>query len=71
MPDQASPAKSPARPARRHASADFADRAAMPFAAIKEHVLLPLATSLGDVDTALSAALTTDKIDAVCSLIPD
>ena len=54
-----------------HASTDFVDRAAMPFAAIKDHVLLPFATKLGDADAALSAGLTADKIDAIVSLIPD
>jgi hypothetical protein len=54
-----------------HASADFVDRAAMPFAAIKDHVLLPFATTLGDVDRALSAMLGADTIDAIAALIPD
>ena len=54
-----------------HASADFVDRAAMPFAAIKDHVLLPFATKLGDADAALHAALTAEKIDAIVALIPD
>jgi hypothetical protein len=54
-----------------HASAGFVDRAAMPFAAIKDHVLLPFASMLDDVDKALSAALTAEKIDAIASLIPD
>jgi len=54
-----------------HASADFVDRAAMPFAAIKDHVLLPFATKLGDADAALHAALTAAKIDAIVALIPD
>ncbi len=54
-----------------HASTDFDDRAAMPFAAIKDHVLLPFATRLGDADAALSAALPTATLDAIASLIPD
>ena len=54
-----------------HASAGFVDRAAMPFAAIKDHVLLPFASMLDDVDKALSAALTAEKIDAIASLSPD
>ena len=54
-----------------HASRDFVDRAAMPFAAIKDHVLLPFATLLGDADRALSATLEADTIAAIASLIPD
>ena len=54
-----------------HASSDFVDRAAMPFAAIKDHVLLPFATLLGDADRALSATLEADTIDAIAALIPD
>jgi len=54
-----------------HASTDFVERAAMPFTAIKDHVLLPFATRLGDADAALSAALRADTIDAIAALIPD
>jgi hypothetical protein len=54
-----------------HASADFVERAASPFAAIKDHVLLPFATKLGAVDAVISAALSAEKIDAIAALVPD
>jgi hypothetical protein len=54
-----------------HASADFVERATSPFSAIKDHVLLPFATRLGDVDAAMSVALTAEAIAAITSLIPD
>jgi hypothetical protein len=54
-----------------HASADFAERATSPFTAIKDHVLLPFATRLADVDATLGAALPSDRIAAITSLIPD
>jgi hypothetical protein len=54
-----------------HASAAFVERAASPFTAIKDHVLLPFATRLGVVDATMSAALTAAKIDAITALIPD
>jgi hypothetical protein len=53
-----------------HATTDFVERAAMPFAAIKDHVLLPFATRLGAADAALAAALTAQRIEAIVALIP-
>jgi hypothetical protein len=54
-----------------HASTDFVERAASPFSAIKDHVLLSFATRIADVDAAMSAALTGERIAAITSLIPD
>jgi hypothetical protein len=54
-----------------HASADFVERATAPFAAIKDHVLLPFAARLGDADAAMSALLDAERIAAVAALIPD
>jgi len=54
-----------------HASADFVERAAMPFAAIKDHVLLPFATRLGNADAAMGARLTAERLAAITVLIPD
>ena len=54
-----------------HASADFVERAAMPFAGIKDHVLLPFATRLAEADAALGAALSAGRIEAITTLIPD
>ena len=53
-----------------HGSARPPD-ARKPFPQIRDHVLLPFASMLDDVDKALSAALTAEKIDAIASLIPD
>ena len=54
-----------------HASADFVARAAMPFAAIKDHVLLPFATRLAAADAAMAAALSAERLAAITALIPD
>jgi len=54
-----------------HASTEFDERATNPFVAIKDHVLLPFATRLDAADAAMSAALTTARIDSVAALIPD
>ena len=53
-----------------HASTDFEERAGAPFAAIKDHVLLPFAAALDAVDAALSATLTRDAIGAITAAIP-
>jgi hypothetical protein len=53
-----------------HASTDFDDRARAPFAAIKDHVLLPFASALEVVDEALAAALTHEAIEAITATIP-
>jgi len=50
---------------------DGPDRAADPFPLIKQHVLRHRATRLEEVDAAMAAALTPDKIDAIVATIPD
>jgi hypothetical protein len=42
-----------------------------PFAKIKDHVLLPLATELDEAHAAFTSILTKEKISAIVSLIPD
>lgn len=42
-----------------------------PFALIKDHVLLPWATELEEVDKEFSAILTPDKLEAIVNLVPD
>ena len=42
-----------------------------PFAKIKDHVLLPLASELEAANTSFTAMLTKEKIDAIVSLIPE
>jgi hypothetical protein len=54
-----------------HATADFVDRAEMPFAGIRDHVLLPFAARIGEADAALGERLTPERIDAITALIPD
>jgi hypothetical protein len=54
-----------------HSSPDYAARAHSPFAAIKDHVLLPFASELGAADAAMTARLTGARIAAVTALVPD
>ena len=46
-------------------------RAAAPFTAIKDHVLLRFATGIEKVDAAIVSTLTPDVIDGILSLVPD
>jgi len=46
-------------------------RAGTPFAAIKDHVLLPWASELAEADAELTARLTPEAIDRVIGLIPE
>ena len=47
------------------------DRARDPFPMIRQHVLLPKASRLEDVDRAMAASLTADVIAGIVELIPD
>ena len=47
------------------------DRARAPFAAIKDHVLLPLATEIADADARLAPLLTRDVLRDVVAAVPD
>ena len=49
----------------------YLERAASPFALIKDHVLLPFAGELAAADAAMTAALTPPVIADVVALIPD
>jgi hypothetical protein len=49
----------------------YLNRAASPFALIKDHVLLPFASELAAADAAMAAALTPRVIADVVALIPD
>jgi hypothetical protein len=42
-----------------------------PFALIKEHILLPFASSIETVDQIMSAAMTEDVIKGVVDLVPE
>jgi len=54
-----------------HAGEDFVQRAAEPFARIRDHVLLPHASALAAVDAAMAARLDNDSIERIVGQIPD
>ena len=54
-----------------HSPRDFVERAHEPFAAIKDHVLLPFAAELDAADASMSGRLTTAVVADVVALIPD
>jgi hypothetical protein len=53
-----------------HAEEDFSGRSRDPFAAIKDHVLLPLASQLGEVDAKMAHSLAPAIVDAVVHRVP-
>lgn len=54
-----------------HTAPDWPEQSRRPFAQIKDHVLLPLATELDAVDADFRQLLTAERIQAIVSLIPD
>ena len=54
-----------------HSWQDWEKKAKLPFPLIKNHVLLPSASELAEVDEAYASLLTTDAIETIVSLIPD
>jgi len=54
-----------------HGSGDFSARSGEPFARIGEHVLLPYAQALREVDARLTQRLAAETIERVVSLVPD
>jgi hypothetical protein len=50
---------------------DYLERSRSPFPQIREHVLLPYAGALAEVDEMLSARLTPEVIAGIVALIPD
>jgi hypothetical protein len=54
-----------------HAWTDVDQRAKDPFRLIKEHILLPSATTLEAADEVMTAAITKDVIQQVVDLVPD
>ena len=55
----------------QHAGGDFAAKAASPFEAIRQHVLLPQAIHLSQVDERMVARLTPQVVADIVGLIPD
>ena len=53
-----------------HSWDNWQEQALRPFAAIKSHVLLPLATRLNEADTRLKPLLNNDVLRSIVSLIP-
>jgi len=56
---------------RHHLTWDLLPRAGDPFPAIADHVLLPFARSINDVDDALAEALGGGAVEEVVALVPD
>jgi len=54
-----------------HSWQNWEEQAAKPFYLVKDHVLLPWATELEQVNETFKAILTPEKIEAVIALIPD
>src|SRR5262249_37820948 len=54
-----------------HGSPDYAAAAGRPFAPIRDHVLLPQATALDQVDALLRARLTRELLTAIIAAVPD
>jgi hypothetical protein len=56
---------------QHHRTWTLAERARDPFPAIAEHVLLPFASAIDDLDEGLAAALGAGAVDEVVALVPD
>lgn len=54
-----------------HSWSNWEEQAVRPFAMVKDHVLLPQACELEKVDIAFREILTSDRIQAILSIIPD
>jgi hypothetical protein len=54
-----------------HGSTDWLERSRDPFPQIKDHVLLPFAGALEEIDAALAARLTPDVLRDIVALVPD
>lgn len=54
-----------------HDWANAGDACEKPFALIRDHVLLPFATQIAQVDAGLAALLTDEEIERVVALVPD
>ena len=54
-----------------HSWDNWQEQAAKPFIKVKDHVLLPWASELDEVNTMLSAILSPERIRAIVQLVPD
>jgi hypothetical protein len=53
-----------------HSPGDFATRGREPFPQVKDHVLLPFASALREIDADMAARLTPDVVRGVVELVP-
>jgi hypothetical protein len=53
-----------------HSPGDFASRGREPFPQVKDHVLLPFASALREIDADMAARLTPDVVRGVVELVP-
>ncbi|MCU0492416.1 MAG: aminotransferase class I and II, partial [Chloroflexaceae bacterium] len=54
-----------------HTWADYIARATSPFAAIKDHVLLPAASAIAEADALLAPRITPELIGSLVGALPD
>lgn len=54
-----------------HSWDNWEEQATRPFAKVKDHVLLPQATQIAEVDSAFRAILTPERIRAIVDLVPE
>jgi HipA-like protein len=54
-----------------HSSQDFSRRGREPFARIADHVLLPMASGLAEVDDAMSSRLSSELLAAIVAAVPN
>jgi hypothetical protein len=50
---------------------NYLERSRMPFAQVKDHVLLPSASALEEADARLATLVTTELIESLAALVPD
>ncbi len=54
-----------------HVNANYMERSQLPFSAIRNHVLLPAASALSEVDQRLKMQLTATTLQHIINLVPD
>jgi hypothetical protein len=54
-----------------HVNANYMERSRLPFSAIRNHVLLPVASALAEVDQALKMQLTATTLQNIMNMVPD
>lgn len=55
----------------QHALTDAKEQSKKPFVAIRDHVLLPYASLLDEVDSKFSSSISKENIDTIAAVIPD